>query len=678
MKSTCLTGVMFWLVSCSTCQTDKYEGIDASNVSVFLLDPHSETLYLGARGSIMALHASNLTRKHPPIKWEVSGSEEMSCSYKTQKKEDCGNYICLLEFLKNKTIYVCGSYAFNPQCAFMDPATFSLMMDGDKVKTVSGRGKCPYNPRLSHTAVTADGVLYTAASTDFMDTASDITRATDPPNRRVRMYKSNKWLNEPKFVSSALVKDGHGGDTIYFFFTENAKEYKFYTNVRVTRVARICKTDAGGSKTLQDNWTSYLKAQLVCRDKVQSYTLLSHVSPLEHRVGDPSSTHFYALFTSQWDGEPVSALCVYSLADISKRFATGGFWDMKTGMSVPGPTTRPGKCEFDIQTGQVYNSTVMPDMVLQFVKEHPLMSHSVDTVPLLVRRGITYTRIAATNMSNTDAAVLQLGTDQGELHSISIVGRNVSLLNEIAITTLVEPINNILIHQGHALVSSPSAVSRVLVEGCIVYRSCEMCARAQGLECTWDVKESVCVAKSAQSPVQNKSEDPLKECGTGEGRCSPLVKELRVRRGLVVLLPCVHLSPLSCVWEHPPGRHTRLLHSHLVVTVSSDSTGLYSCRCPAQSDGSGIGKLCLTASYQLTMEEPCINASKLEASVLRQPVVIFTVFVLGVLIGVFVATVFLKRQRCHSQLTPLEDRNCSGSKEGHAEPGPNCFMNNDE
>uniref|UniRef100_A0A6Q2ZBK5 Sema domain-containing protein n=1 Tax=Esox lucius TaxID=8010 RepID=A0A6Q2ZBK5_ESOLU len=528
MKSTCLTGVIFWLTTCSTYQTTKHEGINStlvvSNASVFLLDPSSETLYLGARGSILALHPSNLTWKYPPIQWEVTENDTEACIQKGQKKDDCANYICLLEFLKNGTVYVCGSYAFDPQCAFMDPATFSLMKDGDKVKMVQGKGKCPYNPRQSHTAVTADGVLYTAACYNFMCTEFDIIRATDPPNQPVRIFKSMKLLNDPWFVSSALVKDSHGEDKIYFFFTEIAEEYN--PEVRVTRVARVCKRDMGGSKILQNEWTSFLKAQLVCKDQnnVRSYTILSHVYPLEHRVGDPSSTHFYALFTSHSEGERVSAVCVYSLADISKLFATGDFREMPTGSSVPSP--RPGQCEYDNQTA--WDSLHVPDKVLQFIKEHPLMSQTVDTVPLLVRWGITYTRITAANMSNSDAAVLYLGTDQGELHSISVVGRNVTLLNEIAITNLVEPINNILIHQGHALVGSPSALSRVLVDGCAVYPTCEVCARAQSLGCVWDAKERACVAKSTQSPVQNKSEDPLKACGTGEGRCSPLVKELHV------------------------------------------------------------------------------------------------------------------------------------------------------
>uniref|UniRef100_A0A4W5MVF2 Sema domain-containing protein n=1 Tax=Hucho hucho TaxID=62062 RepID=A0A4W5MVF2_9TELE len=212
--------------------------------------------------------------------------------------------------------------------------------------------------------------------------------------------------------------------------------------------------------------------------------------------------------------------CVYSLADITKVFATGGFRDMKKNCvnsgspdSVPNP--RPGQCINDVLRAQGYNSSFdMPDRVLQFAKEHPLLTDTVDAVPLLVRRGTTYTRITATNISNSDAALLHLGTDKGELHSVSVVGRTATLLQEIPLITSVEPVNNILIHQGHVVVSSPSSLSRMPVEGCRVYSSCQVCARAAGLGCVWDVNKKACVA---DSPVQRESEDPLKVCGTGEG-----------------------------------------------------------------------------------------------------------------------------------------------------------------
>lgn len=38
---------------------------------------------------------------------------------------DCKNYIRLLQFLDDERIYVCGTYAFDPQCAFLVSVTFA-------------------------------------------------------------------------------------------------------------------------------------------------------------------------------------------------------------------------------------------------------------------------------------------------------------------------------------------------------------------------------------------------------------------------------------------------------------------------------------------------------------------------------------------------------------------------
>lgn len=68
------------------------------------------------------------------------------------------------------------------------------------------------------------------------------------------------------------------------------------------RLTLSVQSDVGGMKTLQRRWTTFLKAQLVCEDKPsgQRYNVLTDVFTMQHVPGDPSSTHFYGLFTSQW------------------------------------------------------------------------------------------------------------------------------------------------------------------------------------------------------------------------------------------------------------------------------------------------------------------------------------------------------------------------------------------
>lgn len=54
-------------------------------------------------------------------------------------------------------------------------------------------------------------------------------------------------------------------------------------------------------------------------------------------------------------------------------------------------------------------SLKLPDKVLTFVRDHPLMENSVSAAPLLVRKGITYTKLAVTQ-AERKGAVLHLGT----------------------------------------------------------------------------------------------------------------------------------------------------------------------------------------------------------------------------------------------------------------------------
>lgn len=176
----------------------------------------------------------------------------------------------------------------------------------------TGKGKCPFEPSQRYTAVMAgkwenfgsvlnwlnscfpsllcykcfsffssDGILYTAATSNFLGTSYDICRATGPEQERVRTDQSINWLNgealrsstaakythltlmsrlvndltrhlvllfiysDPEFVSSALIEQAPDSnptgddDKIYFFFTEMAKEHDLYT--KVPRVVRVCK-----------------------------------------------------------------------------------------------------------------------------------------------------------------------------------------------------------------------------------------------------------------------------------------------------------------------------------------------------------------------------------------------------------------------------------------------------
>lgn len=620
------------------------------NFSSFLLDPTSDTLFLGAKDAILALDTKNLKQQPRKIVWAVPEEKKRSCVGKGKTEADCNNYIRLLEFLKDGRIYVCGTYAFDPQCAFLHISPFSLEKTEDGgVKMESGKGKCPFEPSQRYTAVMADGILYTAATSNFLGTLYDISRATGPEHERVRTDQSINWLNDPEFVSSALIEQAADSnptgddDKIYFFFTEMAKEHDLYT--KVPRVVRVCKSDVGGMKTLQRRWTTFLKAQLVCEDKPsgQRYNILTDVFTAQHSPGDPSSTHFYGLFTSQWEPNDVSAVCVFSLFDISKVME-GPFKELKKtceNWNSPEavPTPRPGQCLNSALKAQGFESSLkLPDKVLTFVRDHPLMENSVTAAPLLVRKGIKYTKLAVTLMGEAEerrGAVLHLGTDRGELHQMAVAGQNATLLQEIPLFSSQEPVNNIILHQGKALVGSPLSVARLQAEGCALYSSCEVCARARGVGCEWSTEDKICRFSVADPGSHDVVDEALKKCDTPEGRCNPSTRELKVSIGLRILLPCIQLSPRPCSWEYPPHRHTRQHHSDLAVTVTSDNLGNYVCTCQEGGPNIRDPTPCRRAAFFLSLEGPSVEGSAALAGSRHVIAIYILFFFMGLVFGAF-------------------------------------------
>ena len=131
----------------------------------------------------------------------------------------------------------------------------------------------------------------------------------------------------------------------------------------------VCKSDVGGERILQKRWTTFLKAQLVCEDKAsgQRYNILTDVFTTQHVPGQPDSTHFYGLFTSQWEGEPVSAVCVFSVSDIS-QVMDGPFKELRN-PSDRVPVLRPGQCPNSAPKAEGH----LTDEMLTFVRKHPLM-----------------------------------------------------------------------------------------------------------------------------------------------------------------------------------------------------------------------------------------------------------------------------------------------------------------
>ncbi|XP_051784432.1 semaphorin-4F [Erpetoichthys calabaricus] len=617
------------------------EGI--SNYSVLLLHPESDTLYVGAKNAIFALKTKSLNENPRTIHWNVSEINHKSCRDKGKSEAECHNYVRLLEFYNATHIYACGTYAYNPQCTYISMSQFTL-----ETKMESGRGKCPFEPSQQFTTVMADGILYAATVNNFLGTETLISRAMGSEAERIRTDTSLYWLSEPEFVSSAFVpesKNSNNGDDdkVYFFLTETAREYEFYAKVRIPRVARVCKGDIGGQKTLQKRWTTFLKAQLACEDPDTGgrFNILRDVYTLRIDPDNWQSTQFYGIFSSQWEREEVSAICVYTIKDISHAF-NGDYKRVKSDYEnspslEPPPSPRPGACITSAIRAQGYTSSLtLPDRVLTFVRDHPLMEQPVLSQAILVKRGTKYTKIAV-NISHAGRdsfSILLLGTDRGELHKA--VYRHTSNEEEALVidkTTLFsteQPIQNIQLYQDFVFLGSPSEVVKLPLANCSQHRSCYECVISRDPNCGWNTNQKECVwfqhDVGLLQDVNVGNATGL--CPAEEGICSPPQKSMKAALGSRLILSCLPPSTWSsCTWKYPrqfpvPKQHV----DGLEIVVSEESMGEYKCSCAENKLG------CDMASYEVNLENP-LNKALVGTERKYTVGVSFLLFMLGVLIG---------------------------------------------
>ncbi|XP_066491648.1 semaphorin-4D-like [Tiliqua scincoides] len=295
-------------------------------------------------------------------------------------------------------------------------------------KAVESRGKCPFDPAMRYASLMVDGALYSATSNNFLGTEPIILRSLRNPLRTE--FKAS-WLNEPTFVHMDLMQENgtsSSSERIYIFFTETAVEFEFYDKLLISRIAQICKGDLGGKRILKKRWTSFLKSTLVCSAPESDFQFNVIQDAFVLKAANWRENIFYGIFTQQWGRLDISAVCVFRMEVVQDVFSKGNFkgpfagenshmkWVVHQG-DIPSP--RPGACIDVSDRRQGYSSSFdLPDKVLQFARDHPLMDGTVNPIshhPVLLKRGPKYTRLVVHQISGLDNAtydILFLGTDK--------------------------------------------------------------------------------------------------------------------------------------------------------------------------------------------------------------------------------------------------------------------------
>uniref|UniRef100_A0A8C9XYN0 Semaphorin 4D n=1 Tax=Sander lucioperca TaxID=283035 RepID=A0A8C9XYN0_SANLU len=482
------------------------------NYSTLLLSEKRDALYVGAREAIFELSKKNVTVKHNKVQWTVAENHMLMCTQKGKSRErDCLNYIRVLQVIDDEQLYVCGTHAFQPQCDHLNLADFSL---GGRPE--DGRGKCSFDPSQSFTTVMVDGELYSGTAYNFLGSEPIISRYS-PSQSLLRTEYSTSWLNEPSFVFADVISEGRNrvdgeDDKIYYFFTEVSVEYEFFGKLLIPRVARVCKGDLGGQRTLQKKWTSFLKAKLVC-----SMPELNFVFNVVHDVfilkgAGWRDTVIYGVFTSQWGNVGLSAVCAYNMTAVEEVFSKGKYmqkatveqshtkWVRYNGIT---PTPRPGACINNLMRRQNISSSLhLPDKTLQFVKDHPLLEDPVLPIgnrPRLITKDVNYTQIVVDRVRALDANIYDViftATDKGVVHKSVVYGGEVHIVEEIQLLKNSESIKNLLLSSEtrSLYAGSDSGVVQSPTAFCGRYASCEDCVLARDPYCAWDPHTAACIS----------------------------------------------------------------------------------------------------------------------------------------------------------------------------------------
>uniref|UniRef100_A0A3Q1I1Q0 Sema domain-containing protein n=1 Tax=Anabas testudineus TaxID=64144 RepID=A0A3Q1I1Q0_ANATE len=524
-------------------------------------------LVVGARGKVFTLSLEDITKKTSEVKWTVSSREKVLCQMKGKDSKECDNFIRTVHTMEDGKMLICGTNAFNPVCDFMvsnKPCTI--------VVSEPLRGKVPFDPYQRFAS--------------FMD--GEETSFNIRPTLHLLTFRV--LCREPSMISIDLVKvskhnvDGED-DQVFLFFTENAVEERL--NIKVSRIARVCKSDLGGKRTLQKKWTTFLKARLDCPfGDVGSPTLVQDVFLVEHQTHWRDSV-FYAAFTSN----SKSAVCAYKLSDISQVFSGKFLTERDTGSwntyTEEQPFPHPGSCINDgIRAKGVMTSLDLSDKTLLFVRNHPLMDGAVTPItgrPLLVQTEIRFSKIVVDQVTSLDGRqhqVMFIGTDSGWLQkAVRFDGEDSRIIEELQLFQTPQPVNflQLSLKTGQLYSGSHNVAVQVNVRECSRYTSCDDCLFARDPYCGWHQIRSQCMSIAGTSRyslscrIQNLTDGDIRMCPTSD--CKLNISQF---------LPCSPETNLPVSWRfsssvlYPGPQHT-LISQGLVIRPSYSDAGLYTC-----------------------------------------------------------------------------------------------------
>ncbi|KAK2832246.1 hypothetical protein Q7C36_015708 [Tachysurus vachellii] len=585
---------------------------NSSGYDTFLMDEERGRLLVGAEDHIFSLDLVNINRDLKQIAWPATPSKRDECKWAGKDLgKECSNFVRVLQSYNQTHLYVCGTGAFHPICAYLEigKRAEDNIFRLDTSHFENGRGKSPYDPKMLSSSLLIDGELYSGTSADFMGRDFAIFRTLGSHHPIRTEQHDSRWLNDPKFVGIHLIpeSDNPEDDKIFLFFKENAMDGEHTGKATISRIAQLCKNDEGGHRSLVNKWTTFLKAKLTCSvpglngidthfDELQDVFIMS--------AKDPKNPVIYAVFTTSSNIFRGSAICMYSMADIRRVFL--GPYAHRDGPNyqwVPFqgrvPYPRPGTCPSKTFGG--FDTTKdLPDDVITFARLHPAMYNPVQPVggrPIVVRTDAEYqfTQLVVDRVEAEDGQydVMFIGTDMGTvLKVVTIPRESWHDLEEVVLeemTVFMEPTAitamELSTKQQQLYLGSELGISQMPLHRCEVYgKACAECCLARDPYCAWDGTECSRYFPTAKRRTRRqdiRNGDPLSQCSDLqhnddlEGYSSVEERNVYGVENSSMFLECSSKSQRALIyWQLQKPNDERKLEIKLDERVSHTERGL--------------------------------------------------------------------------------------------------------
>lgn len=454
---------------------------ELQNRTVLFYKQDYEELYVGGTDFVLRLNTSDY---HLIETFDFTTTGPQECP-----EAPCQNVITVIEELDG-SLFACGTNGQRPQCWPLDSAE----RNKSEEEAYDGTGISPFEYSQNSISLTVEGDLYAAAPLDSDGSSLQFRRKA---GKRTNVWMYDNWVLEPTFISASWVKRDNDSDNekIYVFFREKNSDPSPDADHWISRVARVCKADEGGSKRFfQNMWTTFIKARLVCGFPEESlyFNRLQDIYVLHD--SNWNNTRVYAIFTSSWNS---TAVCIYTIGMIEDIFENSTF----KGYDREIPSPRPGTC--------VKNSKTLPLATVSMVKDHPEMADWVQSVhnkaPFYVSN-YNYTKIAVDQVQGADDKlynVILLVTDSGKVHKVLEAGAEPFLISETRLPNRSAVLSVKLDSKKKKLVVGFSdVIATVDLQKCEHGSSCQDCVLAQDPYCAWSETAFQCTA-AAPGSIQN-------------------------------------------------------------------------------------------------------------------------------------------------------------------------------